>query len=411
MLKLIKTLVCLRWLNISFLLCFFFPCLLNGQGFTVYNYFNSPLPDNRVNCLEIDSSDNLWVGTQYGLVVFNNGVWTDFSDSVPSPVIRDVSIDANGNVWIATNAGLCKYDSVWHYFSPPYASLSSQINCIAFDLNNDPWIGTSNGLFLYKNNVFSLVLDTSSLENFINVKTITFIGDSVVVGTMNGGIGFLYNNACSWLNISPIGGIIDNSFNNFFLDTNNTLWCCSPYGGLQTMFSDGSWYFFNTVSSPGWPSNSLTSIREGDLNKKYLGTKGAGVVVFEFTLAGPSTVVIDSSNSDLPDDFILDVIPLDNFLWVATQFEGLVKIHLPLSLEEELVEAVCVFPTMFNNKLNITAVPPYAVCVYNLNGLLVFEKNVLYSNETINLGTLAAGVYFVSLKFKNTSVVKRVFKF
>ena len=52
-------------------------------------------------------------------VIYNNGLWTDLSDSVPNPVIRDISVDANGAVWVATNAGFCKYDSIWHYFSPP----------------------------------------------------------------------------------------------------------------------------------------------------------------------------------------------------------------------------------------------------------------------------------------------------
>ena len=97
-------LACLRLLNISFLFCFFCFFYLSGQSVEVYNYFNSPVPDNRINSIEIDSSNTLWVGTQYGLVSYDGFSWVDFSDSVNSPVIRDVSVDRKGNVWVATNS-------------------------------------------------------------------------------------------------------------------------------------------------------------------------------------------------------------------------------------------------------------------------------------------------------------------
>ena len=68
----------LKLLNIKLFFCLLFSSYLSGQTFTVYNYFNSPLPDNRVNCVELDQEENLWVGTQYGLVVYDGFVWTNF---------------------------------------------------------------------------------------------------------------------------------------------------------------------------------------------------------------------------------------------------------------------------------------------------------------------------------------------
>ena len=156
MLKLTKTLVFLRLLNIKFFACLLFPFILNGQSFTIYNYFNSPVPDNRINCLQLDSFNTLWVGTQYGLVTYDGFFWHDLSDSITNPVVRDVSIDADGSVWVATNSGFCKYDSIWSYFSPPFQALSEQINCIAFDPENNPWFGTVNGLFSYKHSLLQI---------------------------------------------------------------------------------------------------------------------------------------------------------------------------------------------------------------------------------------------------------------
>jgi len=367
------------------------------------------LPDNRVNCLALDKNQKLWIGTQYGLVTYDGFVWVDLSDSIPGYVVKDISVNIDGDVWIATNSGFCKYDSVWNYFFPSHQALSEQINCISFDKDNDPWFGTVNGLFSYKSGVFNFVLDTSSLENFINVKSIAFKGDSVVVGTVNGGIGFIYNGTCDWLNVSPIGGIIDNSFNELFVDSFNNIWGCSPYGGVQLLLSDGGWYFINTTSNPGWQSNSITSIEEGVLNKKYLGTKGGGIIVFEFGPGVFNNIVIDSSNSNLPDNFILDIVVDNNVVWAATQFEGLVEISSFLNSTNKSVSEVGFFPVPFKNKITFCLEGLGFLCVYNIEGKAVY-KDVVLNNETIDFGFLDSGFYVFSIETKNKKTYKKTYK-
>ena len=402
--------MCLRLLNISFLFCFLSFLSLQGQNVDIYNYFNSPIPDNRINSIELDSSGVLWVGTQYGLVTYDGFSWVDFSDSITSPVVRDISIDKNGHVWVATNAGFCKYDSVWSFFSPPFLALSEQINCISFDEEGDPWFGTVSGLFSFKNNSFNLVLDTSSLENFINVSSVSFKGDSVIVGTMNGGIGFVYNNVCSWLNVSPIGGIIDNTFNDLFVDEEKNVWGCSPYGGLQVLLQNGGWYFINTISNPGWPSNSITSIVSDSLNKKYLGTKGGGVILFDFVFGSINYSFIDSSNSSLPDNFVLDVVVEDGFIWVATQFEGLVKVYLPsLGFSETVKEDFVFFPVPFKDKINIECASNKKIKIFNSAGSLVFLKTV-YSSGSFDLSFLPSGLFWFSVEDSEKIIIKKILK-
>ncbi|MAZ00619.1 MAG: hypothetical protein CMP58_00300 [Flavobacteriales bacterium] len=403
-------LACLRLLNISFLFCFFCFFYLSGQSVEVYNYFNSPVPDNRINSIEIDSSNTLWVGTQYGLVSYDGFSWVDFSDSVNSPVIRDVSVDRKGNVWVATNSGFCKYDSVWRFFTPPFQSLNEQINCISFDNEDDPWFGTVNGLFSFKNNSFSLVLDSSSLENFVNVSSISFKGDSVVVGTMNGGIGFIYNGFCSWLNISPIGGIVDNSFDDLLVDESNNIWGCSPYGGVQVFLQGSGWYFINTLSTSGWPSNSVTSIDSDSVQIKYLGTKGGGLIVLDLLSGGVSFSSIDSSNSDLPDNFILDVIVEGQNIWLATQFEGLVKMSFPsVAVLETEKEDFVFYPVPFKNKINFCSSVPKTVCVYSLDGVLLFSKKV-FSFSCLNLDFLPSGLFLFSVEDYEKKHIKKIIK-
>ncbi len=45
----------------------------DGTNWTVYNTSNSGFPDNFVGPLAVDGSGNIWIGTEDGLVVFNEG--------------------------------------------------------------------------------------------------------------------------------------------------------------------------------------------------------------------------------------------------------------------------------------------------------------------------------------------------
>ena len=67
---------------------------------------------NYVNAMAVDTANNLWVGSNYGLRKFapgNNSTFTlyDTSNSpLPSDYILDVKADPNGGIWIGTAAGL-----------------------------------------------------------------------------------------------------------------------------------------------------------------------------------------------------------------------------------------------------------------------------------------------------------------
>jgi ligand-binding sensor domain-containing protein len=78
----------------------------------VYNTSNSGLPDNWVLSIAIDSSENKWIGTQYGLVAFDGSNWTVYSPSnsgLNNSWAKYIVIDTKGNKWIGTQYGLSVY--------------------------------------------------------------------------------------------------------------------------------------------------------------------------------------------------------------------------------------------------------------------------------------------------------------
>lgn len=71
---------------------------------------------NNVKAINVDTENNLWVGSEYGLRKFvagNNSTFTlyDTSNSpLPSAYILDVEADPSGGVWIGTTGGMVRFD-------------------------------------------------------------------------------------------------------------------------------------------------------------------------------------------------------------------------------------------------------------------------------------------------------------
>ena len=76
----------------------------DGTNWTVYNMANSGLPSNAVQCITADQSNNLWIGVGY-LVKFDGTNWTIYTTSnsgLPKAEVSCISIDESGNKWIGT---------------------------------------------------------------------------------------------------------------------------------------------------------------------------------------------------------------------------------------------------------------------------------------------------------------------
>jgi ligand-binding sensor domain-containing protein len=73
---------------------------------------------NNVYTMSVDTENNLWVGSEYGLRKFvagNNNTFTMYDTSnspLPSAWIFDIEPDPSGGIWIGTGAGLVRFDGV-----------------------------------------------------------------------------------------------------------------------------------------------------------------------------------------------------------------------------------------------------------------------------------------------------------
>lgn len=80
----------------------------------------SSISYNSVKSIAIDSSNNIWIGTQYGLNKFNResntfDIFTE-KDGLVNNYIYGILLDEEDNPWVSTNHGLSKYEVKNHRF-------------------------------------------------------------------------------------------------------------------------------------------------------------------------------------------------------------------------------------------------------------------------------------------------------
>ena len=78
------------------IICFFALLQLNGQEIT--NYTTSEgLLDNFVECLDVDSDDNIWFGTSIGLQMFDGESWVSYNTTDYPDMVHD-NIKVNNGI-------------------------------------------------------------------------------------------------------------------------------------------------------------------------------------------------------------------------------------------------------------------------------------------------------------------------
>lgn len=111
---------------------------------------------SRIDKIEIDHQNNLWLGTKgKGVIRFNikdTIAIFNTTNGLPSNFIREIHADKFNNIWIATNNGLCKIDGNTKSNMIDYSYLSSynfgSINDL-YRANDSLFISSSNGLYSF----------------------------------------------------------------------------------------------------------------------------------------------------------------------------------------------------------------------------------------------------------------------
>ena len=167
---------------------------MKTSKFEAQPYINSILyQGGQVKAMEIDKTNNLWIGTVDGLAVgtINKQNFHRYTvlDSLTVTTVSALYCDPNGDMWIGTDRmggkpGLIKYNATKKDFKRISAVSGIIPKTLVMDKNGVLWIGTGQGLLAFRNDSIISVLTQESglLSNNINLLSIGNDG-SIYIGT------------------------------------------------------------------------------------------------------------------------------------------------------------------------------------------------------------------------------------
>ncbi|WP_226789023.1 hybrid sensor histidine kinase/response regulator transcription factor [Polaribacter porphyrae] len=286
--------------------------LIIGTGKGLY-VFKPTLNSNKVtkiqdgfyNDIQIDHKNNIWAGSNMGLLYFENQhpinpptLENKFIyepkdvNSISKNIIKSLYIDKTGILWIGTNGGgINKMDPERKQFKiikktqNPNSLSYDKIRSIFEDSNNNLWIGTEGGglnIHTQKNddnytNFINLktVLKPFAIEELANKKTI-LIGAENTPGLYEINVSNINNIKES--NLKPIDEVTYSVFS-ILEDNNENVWIGTYSGGINRWLKNknGKGYTKDIIihtpsNNKSIPSNIIRNIYEDKNHNIWFGT-------------------------------------------------------------------------------------------------------------------------------------------
>ena len=145
--------------------------VFNGKKFKALHFdifTNTYWNGMNINVIKKDNNDNIWIGSEGGLLKYNGIKFEIFrtENGLPSNVVKDILLDDNG-VWVATSKGLVniKNERVIVVISDQKDELNfTSINSISKSKDGIYFISTGKGVYKYDPNSFKTISASEGLE-------------------------------------------------------------------------------------------------------------------------------------------------------------------------------------------------------------------------------------------------------
>jgi len=289
---------------------------------------NSSISSNYLNCIAVDSKNNIWIGSDdAGLIVYDGAEFTSYSiinSGISSNKITCIYVDLQDKVWIGTDAGVSLFNGSWQVFNASNSDLTNNnIKSIKSGFNNDVFISTPSGLLSY---------DGSSWTDYSNlINPFVFVND---FETEDDGTIWIGGSFLGIYEITPTGtthytdsvyGFPTNLISSITKSTDGSKWFthltfASQRGGISS-YNDVEFETFFIGSTSIIPR----SIYIDDINNKWV-SSNEGVFILDVS---NQITRINRSNSLISSNNIFNVVKDGNgVIWIATFGGGLNKFKM-----------------------------------------------------------------------------------
>jgi ligand-binding sensor domain-containing protein len=312
-----------------------------SKSWTLFTQQNSELPWDMTRAVANDLDNNIWIGTDNGIVKINNGKWEHFNSkntTISSPAynknetqsVRDLEVDKTNNKWFVAGWDVYRYDNKnW----TKYDSINSPINWarkIFVDHSNNVWFTSWDGVAKFDGKNWSVINKKNS--NLPIDKTLGVYVDKkdrIWIGTFEGnviienGITKLLNDKNSPLSKAFISKIYEDKKGNFWFDLYNDK---SDEAGIYVLDLQGKWTKISHPNPKMFSENAINDFYlDEESNLLWITLNGVGVLCYDTILKKWETYT--NENSNVPSIHCERITKdKDGSIWIAT-YAGIIKLE------------------------------------------------------------------------------------
>lgn len=261
-------------------------------------------------CIFSDSMGSLWFGTERGLVLYSDGVYTTYDDNtiIQSASINKILEDREHNIWVATDNGGIGKISLGKF---RMNKLSSSVNAICEDKNNRVWLGTDEGLLCYENDV-EIHNELTDFCRNVRIRHIALAknGDILVnCYSKPAQVRWTKNGIRSWSTDENLAG----NKTRVSIETEGGEIYCGTTTGLSVIQKDGS--VKNFSDKDGFDNNYIMCIYQDNDGFVWVGTDGGGI----YLMKDGAVVRKITTDSGLAGNVVFKISQdIDSRYWICT---------------------------------------------------------------------------------------------
>ncbi len=271
------------------------------------------LPSERVNAIAQTKDGVLWFGTEKGLAKFDGRrVQTITSQNLSILKILVLKSSSDGKLWIGTESGAFYFEN--ETFSPVEETQKSSINSIFIsDIDQSIYLSSDKGLvFEIQPTEEDKFKTVKILDEDLEIKSISQIGDKLVIGTHKRGILTVENKKPKDIPSRPSQYFV----NAFAKDAKNKLWI-----GTQIFNENSGLYFAKTLTD--WEKidaavGTVTSLSFDGYDNLWVGTKNRGAFKFRESKQIERFTFENTAGGLRSNEILTTFIDRENVIWFGT---------------------------------------------------------------------------------------------
>ena len=303
--------------------------LITGKADSVDNY-------NQVWEIVGTERDELWLGTEAGLVLY------DSEQSTARPIsyvsgdttrVKALLIDSTGEIWFGDENGLLGR-LLWNEDRSDYdiiqvATLKGEVNELREISSGDILVGAS------KSGLHRIIPGSEEIIPYLENEINSFDGvntiyqdksDNLWVGTNARGLFYIDNKGRSrnyTYETVDVYGLPNGQVYSLTEDRSGTVWVGTWNGiSLAPLLHNATELYVYSGNVGGLRDPQIVSIEEYNENIFWLGKMNSGISVFESDEKIFSQI-LSKNSSDLCGNRVLDLLKSNDLLWIATHDNGL----------------------------------------------------------------------------------------